>query len=144
MDFLRYLYRVASPFVMISEIELTLRALIRLALRPEQIVSLVKRILTHSSGNSENVPTSLESMTFENYRSVISHGETWPAFEPVFGGTRARTSGKLKEIGEIRNALFHFKREITVQDHETLAGHRDWLLNKTKQAEALQKTGARA
>jgi predicted transcriptional regulator len=142
MDFLRNLYRVASPFVMISEIELALRALIRLALGSEQIVSLAKRILTHSSGNPENVPTSLESMTFENYRSVISHGETWPAFEPIFGGTRPRTSGKLKEIGEIRNALFHFKREITVQDHETLAGHRDWLLNKTKQAEALRKTEA--
>jgi predicted transcriptional regulator len=142
MDFLRYLYRVASPFVMISEIELALRALIRFALSPEQIDSVAQRILTRSYENPEDVPTSLESMTFENYRSLISHGETWPAFEHIFGGTRTRTSGKLKEIGEIRNALFHFRREITVQDHETLAGHRDWLLNKTKQAGALRKTGA--
>jgi predicted transcriptional regulator len=142
MDFLRYLYRVASPFVMISEIELALRALIRVALVSEDIASLAQRILTRPFGKPENVPTSLESMTFEDYRSVISFGETWPAFEPIFGGTRTRTSGKLKEIGEIRNALFHFKREITVQDHETLAGHRDWFLNKTKQVEALRRTGA--
>src|SRR5690606_2295430 len=37
MDFLRYLYKVASPFVMLSEIELTLRALIRLAVSDEEL-----------------------------------------------------------------------------------------------------------
>ena len=60
-------------------------------------------------------------------------------FEPLFGGTRSRTSGKLKEIGAVRNDVFHFKREITMQDHQTLAGHRNWLLNKIKQAEASRK-----
>lgn len=39
MDFLRYLDQVASPFVMVSEIELALRALISLALIPEKIKS---------------------------------------------------------------------------------------------------------
>ena len=37
--------------------------------------------------------------------------------------------------------LFHFKREITMRDHETLAQHRNWLLNKIKQAEAHRKMG---
>ena len=75
-------------------------------------------------------------MTFDNYKSLISHGENWAEFEPVFGATRSRISAKLKEIGGIRNDLFHFKREIKVQDHEALAGHRNWLLSKVKQVEA--------
>jgi hypothetical protein len=139
MDFLRYLYRVASPFVMVSEIELALRALIRIALTPEQIVAAAKRSLTSIYGGEDKVPTSLEEMTFDNYQSLVSYGDNWKELEPVFGGTRIRASAKLKEVGAIRNDLFHFKREITMQDHETLAIHRNWLLSKVKQAEAHRK-----
>jgi predicted transcriptional regulator len=134
MDFLRYLYRVASPFVMLSEIELGLRALITQALGREKIEVAAKRCLSRLYGSEDKVPVSLEDMTFDNYASLISHGENWADLEPVFGGTRTRTSGKLKEIGGIRNDLFHFKREITLRDHEILAGYRNWLLNKIKQA----------
>jgi predicted transcriptional regulator len=140
MDFLRYLYQVASPFVTVSEIELALRALLERALSPEKIAEAAKCCLSSAYGGGGNVPTSLEDMTFDNYQSLISHGDYWSDFELVFGGNRFRTSGKLKEIGGIRNDLFHFKRELTVRDHQTLTGHRDWLLNKIKQADAHEKT----
>lgn len=139
MDFLRYLYWVASPFVMVSEIELALRALIRMAISEDQIVVAARRCLAGAYGREDKVPTILEAMTFDNYQSLISHGENWAQFELVFGGTRTRATAKLKEIGAIRNDLFHFKREITMQDHQALAGHRNWLLNKIKQAEAHRK-----
>jgi predicted transcriptional regulator len=135
MDFLRYLYQVAKPFVTVSEIELSLRALIRLALSPEKIVVAAERCLSSAYQGAEKIPTSLEEMTFDNYQALISFGENWTDLEPVFGGTRTRISAKLKEIGEIRNALFHFKREITPRDNQILASHRNWLLNKVKQAE---------
>jgi predicted transcriptional regulator len=141
MDFLRYLYQVASPFVMVSEIELALRALISIALTPEQIVVAAKRCLS-SVYEEDKVPTCLEDMSFGDYQSLVSHGDNWKELESVFGGNRIRVSGKLKEVGDIRNDLFHFKREITVDDHQTLAGHRNWLLNKIKQAEAPRKMEA--
>jgi predicted transcriptional regulator len=136
MDFLRYLYQVASPFVMVFEIELALRLLIRRALTDEHIAAASRRCLAIVYGGEDKVPTTLEEMTFDNYQSLISHGDNWAQFEPVFGGNRTRASAKLKEIGAIRNDVFHFKREITMQDHQTLAAHRNWLLNKIKQAEA--------
>jgi predicted transcriptional regulator len=135
MDFLLYLYQVASPFVMLSEIELALRALIGIALTEEQITLAARRSLKSAYGSEDLVPTTLVDMTFDNYRSLVSHGDNWTNLESVFGGTRTLTGGKLKEIGEIRNDLFHFKREITVEDHQTLADHRNWLLNKIKQTE---------
>src|SRR5205823_6917964 len=73
MDFLRYLYKVASPFVMISEIELALRALIGQALSPENIAAAAKRCLSSAYGGEEKVPISLDEMTFGNYQSLISH-----------------------------------------------------------------------
>jgi predicted transcriptional regulator len=135
MDFLRYLHQVASPFVLVSEIELALRALIRIALSMEQVTIAAKRCLSSVYG-ADKVPTALEDMTFDNYQSLVAHGDNWRDLEPVFGGTRTRTSAKLKEIGVIRNDVFHFKREITIQEHQTLAVHRNWLLNKIKQAAA--------
>jgi hypothetical protein len=121
--------------VLVSEIELALRALIRLALSEAEITVAASRSLATAYKGEENVPATLEDMTFDNYRSLISHGENWPALEPVLGGTRARTSGKLKDVGEIRNDLFHFRRELTLRDHQTLAAHRDWLLSKIKLAD---------
>ena len=69
MDFLRYLYRVASPFVMVSEIELALRALIRITMTPEQIASSAEHCLPGAYGE-RRVPNRLEDMTFENYQSL--------------------------------------------------------------------------
>ena len=133
MDFLRYLYRVASPFVLVSEIELALRALIRSAMTEAQIAVAASRSLS-SAYKDRPPPILLEEMTFDNCRSLVNHDDNWTALEPVFGGTRTRAGAKLKEVGAIRNDLFHFRREITLQDHETLAGHRNWLLSKVKQA----------
>jgi len=76
MDFLRYLNKVASPFVMVWEIELALRALINIAMNKEQIEGASKRCLSSAYGGEDNVPTSLEEMTFDNYQSIISHGDS--------------------------------------------------------------------
>jgi predicted transcriptional regulator len=145
MDFLRYLYQVASPFVLVSEIELALRVLIRIAMRPEDVAEAAQRCLRSLyKGREDKIPSLLEDMTFDNYQSLVAHEETWPKFEPLLGGTRTRASAKLKDINAIRNVLFHFKRDITVQDHEVLAGHRNWLLSKVKQAESLRKPEAQS
>ena len=93
-----------------------------------------KRCLSPAYGSENDVPTRLEDMTFDNYRLLIPNGENWPSLQPAFGVNRTRTSVKLREIGSIRNDLFHFRRPITLQDHEALGGHREWLLNKIKQA----------
>jgi predicted transcriptional regulator len=144
IDFLRYLYKVASPFVMVAEIELALRALIRTALNEEQIATAAIRCLISVYKIEDKVPTTLENMSFSDYQSLISHSETWQDFEPVFAGTRTRTNAKLKEIGAIRNDLFHFKREITIEDHQILASHRNWLLSKIKQADVHSKREAQS
>jgi hypothetical protein len=135
MDLLCYIYEVAIPFVWVSEIEMALRELIKKGLDETQIAAAAKCCLLSAYNNDEaNVPISLEKMTFNDYKSLISYGDLWQKFKPVFGGTRQLLSGKLKRIGEIRNDLFHFRRELTKEDRQTLETHRDWILNKIKQA----------
>jgi predicted transcriptional regulator len=79
MDFLRYLYHVASPFVMVSEIELALRALIRNALNAEQIAEAARRCLASAYDSPERLPVDLEDMTFDNYQAMIAHWSSRPS-----------------------------------------------------------------
>jgi predicted transcriptional regulator len=139
MDFLRYLNQVASPFVMVSEIELALRALIQLAFPGEQFAPAAKRALLQRYRDEASIPDSLENMEFGDYKSLIENGANWNVCGLVFGGTRTRVSAKLKEIGDLRNALFHFRRAATLEDHEVLVQHRNWLLTKVKQAQSVRR-----
>lgn len=133
MDVLRYLYRIASPFVAVSEIESALRTLIRSTASDEKIKELATTILKRQLAGITHVPETLEEMTFDNYRLLVASGDTWPIFQGVFGGSRERVSAKLKEVGELRNTLFHFKRSIADAETQTIVQVRDWLLARIEQ-----------
>ncbi len=140
MDFLEYLYQVASPFVLLSEIELALRALVRTCMSEQEIAEAAKLTLKSLyKDREERIPTQLADMTFDNYQLLICHGETWSKFEKLFGGMRDRLRAKLKEIGTLRNDLFHFKRAIQLYEHEQLLKHRNWFLLKLKSVESDRK-----
>lgn len=134
MDILRYLYGVASPFVLIAEIELGLRALIQLAVDSETLALCAKECL--GDKYSARLPTSLEEMTFNDYVQIVGDGRSWDYFQKYLGGNRGRTRAKLEQLRDLRNVIFHFKRGITVEEYETLAAGREWMLLKARAAEA--------
>ena len=135
MDVLRYLYGVASPYVLLVELELSIRGLMRWCQNEEQLAAYAKKSLS-SIYTPEKLPSRLEEMTFNDYVQIIGDGRNWPQFEKAFGSTRERTRGKLESIRDLRNDIFHLKREVTVQDHEELANYRDWLLRRIRMTEA--------
>ncbi len=139
MDILRYLYSVASPFVLIGEIELSLRGLIRLAVDREELITCAKTCLKHYPEGK--LPTDLEHMTFNDYVQIIGDGRNWDHFQPIFKGDRVRTRTKLERAGELRNDVFHFRREITIEDYEELSELRDWMLIKATAVEARKEGG---
>ncbi len=140
IDVLRYLYGVASPFVLIAEIEISLRALISLAVDEALLVDCAKRTLASKYGENR-IPLTLSHMEFNDYVQLLGHGDNWKYFAPVFGGMRETLRAKLEDIRDLRNDIFHFKREITWEDHERLAQHRDWTLMRARKADALKKGG---
>jgi CBS domain-containing protein len=135
MDVLRYLYGVASPFVLLAEIEIALRALIGSAVTCELLAECAKASLT-SKYAEDKIPTDLSHMEFNDYIQLVGHGGNWKYFEPVFGGMRATARAKLEEIRDLRNDVFHFKRQLIGDALENLAQHRDWVLMKARKADA--------
>lgn len=139
MDILRYLYGVASPFVLIAEIELALRALIQMAVDSETLAKCSSECLKDKY--QDQPPTRLEDMTFNDYVQIIGDGRNWDHFKPFMGGNRVRTRARLEQIRDLRNVIFHFKHRITTEEYETLAAGRDWMLLKARAAEARREEG---
>lgn len=132
MDVLRYFYKLASPFVFLSEIELSLRTLIRSAATAEEIKALAEKVIKRQPGADAKIPETLEQMTFDNYRLIVASGDTWATFQMAFGGSKERVSVKLKEVGDLRNTLFHFKRPLEDDESEKIKQVRDWLLARVE------------
>jgi predicted transcriptional regulator len=138
MDVLRYLYKIANAFVLIEEIELSLRAVIQTALDNRATFRMaLENALREKYG--EDLPEVLEELTFDDYIALIRDGRNWEHFQTVLGGTRERARTKLEPVRDLRNDIFHFKRELAVQDHERLAACRDWLLRCIRKLEARRR-----
>lgn len=134
IDLARYLHSIAGSYVLILEIELCLRALIRRQLSAEQIAQAATAVLSSLyEGKLHKIPKTLESMTFDNYRSIIVHPQYWTIFSELFGKNKVIFQAKLIEISELRNQIFHFKRDIQFDQYQELASHRDWFLIRATQ-----------
>ena len=71
MGVLRYLFEAASPFLLVAEIELSLRMLINLALEGDELGHFASTSLSHYK--PESMPATLEDMTFNDYILLIGH-----------------------------------------------------------------------
>jgi len=138
MDVLRYLYSIANAFVLIEEIELTLRQLIRSSTsNPEVFRTCIENALTQKYGGGA-LPEKVEEMSFDDYVALLRDGRNWDHFKTTFGGTRERTRAKLEPIRDLRNDVFHFRRELSVEDHGELSTCRDWLFRCIRKLQARQ------
>jgi CBS domain-containing protein len=139
MDVVTYLYEIANHFVLLQEIELALRVVIHACL-PEQLEreAIFRRALRHYP--VDRIPLEVADLTFMDYHSVISFAETWPSFAPMLGSNRALATAKLRPLPELRNDIFHFRRQITVEDHQTLSRTRMWLLDRLTMAKLRRAT----
>ncbi len=104
MDILRYLYGVASPFVLIAEIELALRALIQLAVAPETLAACAKECLKDKY--ADQLPTRLEDMTFNDYVQIIGDGRSWDHFQTFMGGNRVAQGPSSNNCGISETSSF--------------------------------------
>jgi CBS domain-containing protein len=127
IDILKYLYDVASPYVLAAESELAIRALIDQCVDMNGLHTCAKTSLGHLYKEAD-LPTRLESMTVNDYVQIIGDGRNWPAFELTFGGTRQSTRSKLERIRDLRNDLYHFRRNMSSDEYDELLALRDWLL----------------
>jgi len=124
-----YLYQLANVFFLLEEIELSLRHLMSVATDGDCLTRCIVEALVKSGRDQIKgaPPSQLEDLTLGQYVQVLEHGPNWPLFMNVLGKNREIALTHLRPIPGLRNAVFHFKRSLSIPEHETLANCRNWL-----------------
>lgn len=113
----------AEAFVLLYEIELDLRELIKGIYSLEQL----NEIFVELSPEKGPPVRALHDMTFSQYVRVIVSRKRWQDFESVLRTSRDAVTIDLNRINNLRNAVFHFRRQILPRDTDTLRRYRDRL-----------------
>jgi CBS domain-containing protein len=137
-DALAYFYAAATPYYLLGEIEFAIRELILASASTEQLKECINLSLKqhYETNLKQEVPTALEKLTLSDLVMLLRYRGTWPLFETAFGKNQDYSNAKLAKLPTLRNDVFHFKRQLSSEDHETMRQARDWLLNRVKQADA--------
>jgi predicted transcriptional regulator len=138
LDVLQHLHKLSRPFILLAEIELAIRKLILASVTHDEMQECIKSTLAQHY-DPEPCPTTVEEMSFNDYVQMIGDGRTWAKFYKVFGAKgdwhRKSLRAKLEEVRNMRNIVFHLKRELEPAEVHVLETHRDWLLMKATSAE---------
>jgi CBS domain-containing protein len=141
VDALQYFYRAARPYIMLREIELAIRELMRASVEDSELKKCVDRSLKeYCEKSGRAVPDCLEQMTMTDYITLLRFRGTWDRFKEAFGESSDLVHARLEPIPDTRNAVFHFKREISMEEYDHLRDTRDWLLERVTKMEARKES----
>lgn len=125
-DVTRFLWAQTHPFVLLQDIELAMRDLVRRACPDEEV--LIECVL--AAFRHEGVPRScvLEDLTLGELLRVVKYGPNYGLhFKKTFGSSSNYVSSTVDPVLEIRNKVFHFRGEVSVEELEALAAAHKWL-----------------
>ncbi len=137
-DVLGRLNDFAEAFVLVYEIEHEVRDLIRDVCDEPRLKALITAM---SLPPDARRPTNLVDFTFIQYKALICTRSNWPAFERVFDAMRELVDADFAEVSDLRNAIMHFRRQITPRETDRLRRFRDKLrYNRELHAKNLAET----
>ena len=113
----------AEAFVVLYEIELDLRDIIKELLTEEQLRAVCNEFTQPKARPVQG----LEDLSFSHYQTIICSRSRWPVFEPLFLSPRELVDTDMKQVNELRNVVFHFRRQITTRDTDRMQRFRDKL-----------------
>lgn len=122
VDVARYLHQSTRPFLLVEEIELGLRALVRASAGQHIIEACARKALSGVYRDPSKIPVLLEHMTLGDCAQIVTDGRNWADhFAKTFGPSRDRVRTRLEKARDLRNAVVHFR---SLGDADTL-GPRD-------------------
>jgi CBS domain-containing protein len=129
-DVIEFFWQAARPFILLQDIELAVRDLMRIACNSTE--ELAARIATALPGPN-STRRNLAELTLGEIVGVLTNGENFgQCFTQTFGPNRTLVLGHLEAVREIRNQVVHFRDDVSVEQLSTLVSTRQWLLRKIK------------
>jgi predicted transcriptional regulator len=132
-DVARFYGRTSQPFVLIGEIERTMRALIRASVDTATIAEHALQALAEIyADRDQDPPIDIERMTTGELVRLVVDGRFWNFLGGAFGQLRDRAAARLRSLPGLRNDVFHFKRPLSEAEFDELQDTRDWLLRRLR------------
>jgi CBS domain-containing protein len=136
-DVTRFLWAQTHPFVLLQDIEFAMRDLGRRACPDEEVLIECVRAAFPPQGTPRSCV--LEDLTLGELLQVVKNGPNYGHhFNKTFGKNSNYVSSTLDPVLEIRNKVFHFRGEVSVEELEALAAAHKWLLKRIAIARAGQ------
>ena len=109
-DVLGRLHDFAEAFVLVYEFEHEVRDLIRDVCDEARLQKMIAAMQLPPEAKR---PSNLEDFTFVQYKALICTKSNWDEFKPVFDTMRELVDSDFAEVADLRNAIAHFRRQIT-------------------------------
>ncbi|WP_329484256.1 CBS domain-containing protein [Kribbella sp. NBC_01484] len=124
-DVTSFLWRRTRPFVLLQDIELATRELMRSACSDSELFDCLAAVLAteedaaHSAASLEDF--ALEDLTLHELHSVLLHKASYGRyFRTTFGRSRELVQSTLEPVREIRNKVVHFRGFVSDEEIGTL------------------------
>ncbi|MFI6827563.1 CBS domain-containing protein [Kribbella sp. NPDC050241] len=133
-DVSRFLWQRTRPFVLVQEIELATRELMRSACSGAQLAQCVVAALPDEDGHRSSAQ--LDELTMRELHSVLLNKTSYGRhFRGTFGQSRELVQSTLEPVSEIRNKIVHFRGTVSEDEVNTLLRASAWLRHRTMIAE---------
>lgn len=123
-DVLRKMNELASHFISLATTERSIRYLMTAGITTADFDLCLER---SKRFRKDKTLLPIEEMSYNDYELILCDATNFPMFQPNFGGTIERLQVRLEDLQQIRNTLFHFKRDLDLHQKKLLDEHRLWL-----------------
>jgi CBS domain-containing protein len=132
-DLLIFMWDITHPFILIGDIETTLRDMMSAACPTERIEEVIGRTFPLEGSR---IPTSLEQLSFGELLNVLRNGRNFGEYYRYVFNDKNLISQTLEPVLDIRNSMFHFREQLLDNDLEKLKAAHRWLNRKWKATRA--------
>jgi CBS domain-containing protein len=141
-DATEYFRKHTEDLMRVEDIEVMLKEFIKIPFTNENDeLDKVKlnEVSTKAANNRENAADRLktfEELTLNEYISMLLMREYWPAYEKILNVKKEFLRELLFRVRDIRNALAHFRGDITKDQRDRLKFCTEWLSRRQEEYQA--------
>jgi CBS domain-containing protein len=127
-DVTNFLWNATRPFVLLQDVELAVRDLMRSCGSEAEILEAIAAAVPADPGQSSG---RLEDLTLGQLMGVLLHERSYGVlFRHAFGQRKDLVHTTLEPVRLIRNKVFHFRDDVSTEELEELVATVIWLRRK--------------
>lgn len=149
-DATEYFRNRTEDLMRVEDIELMVKEFIKIAFTDKngevdevKLADVIAQVTDYKKANAPNgKQLAFEDLNLSDYISLLLQKVTWAVVGPIFGVQSGFVGELLHGVRVIRNALAHFRGDITAEQRDRLKFSAEWLTRRRDELQAKLETAA--